>query len=115
MERANEKYNSRGNHYPSCGATTESGLAHLCLFIGNMVSFVGDMLTLLAIPWFVLQTTGSVIQAGITVFCSALPMALSGFFGSALVDRLGYNRTSVTGDTLSGLTTMLITLLAPTI
>lgn len=85
------------------------------LFIGNMVSFVGDMLTLLAIPWFVLQTTGSVVQAGITGFCSALPMVLSGFFGSTLVDRLGYKRTSVLGDLLSGLTVMCIPLLYHTV
>lgn len=84
-------------------------------FIGNMVSAVGDILTLLAIPWFVLLTTGSVIQAGITGFCSALPMVLSGFFGSALVDRLGYKRTSVIGDILSGTTIMLIPLLSYTI
>lgn len=80
------------------------------LFTGNIVSKIGDVLTLFAIPWFVLQTTGSVVQAGITGFCSALPMVLSGFFGSIVVDRLGYKRTSVIGDVLSGLTTMLIPL-----
>jgi MFS family permease len=85
------------------------------LFLGNTVSSIGDILTLLAIPWFVLQTTGSVVQAGITGFCSALPMVLSGFFGSVLVDRLGYKRTSVIGDVLSGLTVMLVPLLSHTI
>lgn len=30
------------------------------LYVANAVSYVGDDLTLLAIPWFVLQTTGSV-------------------------------------------------------
>lgn len=84
-------------------------------FLGNLVSSVGDMLTLLAIPWFVLQTTGSVIQMGITGFCSALPLVLSSFFGSALVDRLGYKRTSVLGDILSGTTIMLVPLLYHTV
>lgn len=85
------------------------------LFTGNVVSYIGDMLTLLAIPWFVLQTTGSVRQAGITGFFSALPMVLSGFFGTVLVDRLGYKRTSVIGDVLSGITVMLVPLLYHTI
>src|SRR5258708_15983933 len=85
------------------------------LFLGNTISYVGDILTLLAIPWFVLQTTGSVVQAGITGFCSALPMVLSAFFGSALVDRLGYKRTSVIGDMLCGLTVMFVPLLHHTI
>lgn len=79
-----------------------------------MVSAVGDILTLLAIPWFVLLTTGSVVQAGITGFCATLPMVLSGFFGSALVDRLGYKRTSVIGDILSGTTILLVPLLSYT-
>lgn len=85
------------------------------LFTGNIISYVGDVLALLAIPWFVLQTTGSVVQAGITGFCSALPMVLSGFFGSVLVDRLGYKRTSVIGDILSGFTIMCVPLLYHTI
>jgi len=85
------------------------------LFLGNTISYVGDMLTLLAIPWFVLQTTGSVVQAGITGFFSTLPMVLSAFFGSVLVDRLGYKRTSVLGDILNGLTIMLIPLLYHTV
>ena len=85
------------------------------LFLANTISYVGDMLTLLAIPWFVLQTTGSVVQAGITGFFSVLPMVISGFFGSALVDRLGYKRCSVVGDLLSGLTIMLVPLLFNTV
>src|SRR5258708_14577586 len=85
------------------------------LFTGNTISYIGDILTLIAIPWFVLQTTGSVVQAGITGFREALPMVLSAFFGSALVDRLGYKRTSVTGDILNGLTVMFVPLLYHTI
>lgn len=84
-------------------------------FAGSAISYIGDMLTLFAIPWFVLQTTGSVIQTGITAFFSTLPAVFSAFFGSALVDRLGYKRTSVIGDITSGLTVMLIPLLYHTI
>jgi MFS family permease len=81
------------------------------LFLGNTISYVGDVMSFLAIPWFVLQTTGSVEQAGITGFFSVLPMVFSAFFGSVLVDRLGYKRTSVSGDILCGLTVMLVPLL----
>ena len=83
--------------------------------LGSVISYVGDMLTLLAIPWFVLLTTRSVTQTGITAFFSALPLVLSSFFSSALVDRLGYKRTSVIGDILSGITVALIPLLYSTI
>src|SRR5437773_508235 len=83
--------------------------------IGNAISYVGDILTLLAIPWFVLQTTGSVTQTGVTAFFSTLPMVCSAFFGSTLVDRLGYKRTSVIGDIASGVTVALIPLLYHTV
>ena len=77
-------------------------------FAGSGISYTGDVLTLLAIPWFVLQTTGSVEQTGITAFFSTLPTALSAFFGSTIVDRLGYKRTSVIGDIASAITIALI-------
>src|SRR5271165_2306302 len=84
-------------------------------FTGSGVSFTGDVLTLLAIPWFVLQTTGSVEKTGITAFCSTLPTALAAFFGSTIVDRLGYKRTSVIGDMASAVSVALIPLLYNTV
>src|SRR6266516_2051733 len=84
-------------------------------FADSGISYTGDVLTLLAIPWFVLQTTGSVEQTGITAFFSTLPTALSAFFGSTIVDRLGYKRTSVTGDIASAITIALIPFLYSTI
>jgi MFS family permease len=84
-------------------------------FTGSAISYIGDMLTFLAIPWFVLQSTGSVTQTGITAFFSTLPTVFSAFFGSTLVDRLGYKRTSVIGDIASGLTVALIPLLYHTV
>ena len=84
-------------------------------FAANLISFVGDRLTLLAIPWFVLQTTGSVVETGITAFFTTLPSILSAFLSGLLVDRLGYKRTSVIGDVASGISTVLIPLLYRTI
>lgn len=80
-------------------------------FLGSAISYVGDVLTLLAIPWFVLQTTGSVIQTGITAFFSTLPAVCSSLFGSTLVDQIGYKRMSVVSDLASGIAVMLIPLL----
>src|SRR5258706_3357434 len=79
--------------------------------IGSVISYVGDMLTMLAIPWFVLQTTRSVTQTGITAFFSTLSLILSSFLSPRLVTHLGYKRTSVLGDLLSGVTVALVPLL----
>lgn len=84
-------------------------------FTANLISYVGDRLTLLAIPWFVLQTTGSVAKTGITAFFVTLPNIISAFLSGLLVDRLGYKRTSVLGDIASGISTLLIPLLYATV
>jgi MFS family permease len=84
-------------------------------FTANLISYVGDRLTLLAIPWFVLQTTGSVTKTAITAFFTTLPTIFSSFLSGLLVDRLGYKRTSVIGDIASGIGTLLIPLLYHTV
>src|SRR5919109_190865 len=87
----------------------------ISLFTANAISLVGNVLSAIAIPWFVLQTTGSATQTGITGFFTVLPVVLAGFFGGTLVDRLGYKRTSIIADIASGVTTALIPLLYFTI
>ncbi len=95
--------------------TSPKRLPAYAFFTGSVISYTGDMLTLLAIPWFVLLTTGSVTQTGITAFFSTLPAVFSAFLGNIIIDRLGYKRTSVIGDIASALTVMLIPLLYHTI
>lgn len=85
------------------------------LFIANAISLVGNVFTMIAIPWFVLQTTGSATQTGVTGFFTILPVVLAGFLGGTLIDRLGYKRTSIISDLASGVTTALVPLLYFTI
>ncbi|HEX9414742.1 MAG TPA: hypothetical protein VF916_14650, partial [Ktedonobacterales bacterium] len=84
------------------------------LLVANTVSFVGDILAFLAIPWFVLQTTGSVTQTAITAFFSTAGVAASALFGSEVVDWLGYKRVSLISDITSGASIALIPLLYAT-
>lgn len=95
--------------------TQKNSLPIISLFTANAISLVGNVLSAIAIPWFVLQTTGSATQTGITGFFTVLPVVLAGVFGGTLVDRLGYKRTSIIADIASGLTTALIPLLYFTI
>lgn len=89
----------------------KNSLPLIWLLTANAISLVGNVLSAIAIPWFVLQTTGSATQTGITGFFTVLPVVLAGFFGGTLVDRLGYKRTSIIADIASGVTTALIPLL----
>ncbi len=81
------------------------------LFTANAISLVGNVFTTIAIPWFVLKTTGSATQTGITGFFTILPVVLAGFFGGTLIDRLGYKPTSIISDLASGVTTALVPIL----
>lgn len=81
------------------------------LLVANLISRIGNQFTLLAIPWFVLETTGSASSAGITVAVGVLPYVLAGVFGGPIVDRLGYRLSSIVSDVASGITVALIPLL----
>lgn len=87
----------------------------IALLAANVVSLVGSMLTLIALPWFVLQTTGSATKTGLTGFFVALPAFVAGVFGGTIVDRLGYKRASVIADAVSGAGVALVPLLYHTI
>lgn len=94
----------------SSQASGKRRLLVMALFVANTISSVGNALTFLAIPWFVLQITGSYALMGVTAFVSALSSVISTFFGSLFVDRLGYKRASVVSDLASCLGVLLIPL-----
>lgn len=77
----------------------------------NGLSILGNMMTLVALPWFVLETTGSAGQTGLTGMAFALPAFLAGIFGGVMVDRLGGRTMAIVSDFLSGLSVALIPLL----
>lgn len=81
------------------------------LYLANGVSLTGNVMTLTAVPWFVLQTTGSASKTGLIAFFHVVPIVLASFLGGALVDRLGARRMSVTADVVSGATVAMIPLL----
>ena len=73
------------------------------LLTGTGVSIVGSLMTLIAVPWFVLQTTGSPAKTGITTAVWVLPVILSGALAGPIVDRVGHKRIGVVGDLGAGL------------
>lgn len=87
----------------------------IALLAANGISYIGNSITLIAIPWFVLQTTGSATKTGISGAVTVLPVVIAGILGGALVDRIGFKRTSVISDLASGITVALIPLLHQTV
>ncbi len=83
--------------------TQQDRLPVFALLVANIVSLIGNSLTAVALPWFVLQTTGSAAQAGLVGFAQLLPAFVAGILGGSLVDTFGYKRMSVAADVVSGL------------
>lgn len=73
------------------------------LLAANGLSMLGSVLTYVALPWFVLDITGSASRAGLTGAAVTLPSFFVGVFGGALIDRFGFKRTIITADVVSGL------------
>jgi MFS family permease len=87
----------------------------IALLIANTISLLGTQFTAIAVPWFVLLTTGSAARTGITGFVSLLPLIVAGLLGGALVDRIGFKQSSVLSDLASGLVVAAIPLLHHTV
>ncbi len=57
------------------------------LWLGLVISRLGDQFTIIALVWFVLQLTGSGVAIGLVVFCFQLPTIISSPFMGKLLDR----------------------------
>lgn len=87
----------------------------LGLLTANAISITGNILTVLAIPWFVLETTGSATKTGIAAGASTLPIMIAGAFSGTLADRAGHRRASIVSDLASAAIVALIPLLHATV
>ncbi|WP_330296611.1 MFS transporter [Streptomyces sp. NBC_00503] len=83
----------------------------LAVLAANTISIAGSSLTLIGVPWFVLQTTGSAGRAGIVAFCATLPVVVAALVGGPVIDRLGRRRVSAASDLICALTVGAIPLL----
>ena len=70
----------------------------VALLTAEAISSLGSQMTFLALPWFVLVTTGSAAKMSIVLAVEILPIALLGIPSGALVAKLGARRTMVLGD-----------------
>jgi MFS family permease len=73
------------------------------LLTAESISQVGNMMTIVAGPWFVLQTTGSAAKTGLVGAALALGLLVP-VVGGPLVDRLGFRRGTVLADLVCGAT-----------
>ena len=70
----------------------------LALLVAEVVSRTGSQMTFVALPWFVLVTTGSPAKMGIVLACELAPAALLGIPSGMLVSRYGARTTMLGAD-----------------
>lgn len=73
------------------------------LLASNTLAFIAEAISMVVIPWFVLELTGSYARMGIVGFFTVLPRVIAIFFGGQVVDRIGFRTSSIASDLLSGI------------
>jgi MFS family permease len=66
----------------------------------RFVSLTGTNMTVVALPWFVLATTGSTTRMGLVLACQTIPSVVLGVPAGSVVAALGPRRALVLADTL---------------
>src|SRR5256885_13271548 len=72
------------------------------LIAAELVSLTGSAMTFVALPWFVLVTTGSTAKLGWVMAAQMLPIGLFGIPAGSLVARVGANRAMLVSDAARG-------------
>jgi MFS family permease len=81
------------------------------LLAAQVISVTGAQMTWLALPWFVLTTTGSATRTSVVMGAEAVGLAAFGIQSGNLVNRLGARRTMLLCDTLRAPTIAVVPIL----
>ena len=81
----------------------------------QVASRIGNVVTTVSVPFVVLARGGSATDVGITAFMATVPIVLGGPFGGALVERVGFVRSSIGSDVVSAVTLLAMPVLAWTV
>ncbi|MGN0064822.1 MAG: MFS transporter [Nocardioides sp.] len=68
------------------------------MLASDTISMLGNRLSLVALPWFVLTTTGSATQTGLVAAAQVAPQVIAKAASGPVLDRLGARRIAVACD-----------------
>ena len=80
------------------------------LWLGGLISFVGDWALFIALPVFVYDLTGSTLATGAMFMAQSLPRLLFGSLAGVFVDRWDRRRTMIVANLLSAIVLLLLLL-----
>jgi predicted MFS family arabinose efflux permease len=70
------------------------------LLAAEVISTTGSALTMVALPWFVLTTTGSATRSGLVMAAEVAPVAIFGFVSGGWAHTVGARRWMLLSDSL---------------
>jgi MFS family permease len=73
-----------------------------------LVAMTGTRVSAIALPWFVLVTTGSATKTGLAAFCEMAPYVLAKALSGPVLDRIGTRLVSWTADLASAVAAALV-------
>ncbi len=86
----------------------------LGLVTAELVSLTGSAMTFVALPWFVLATTGSTAKMGWVLAAEMLPIAIFGIPAGTVISKLGGKKTMLISDAARGPLMLVIPILHST-
>jgi MFS family permease len=86
----------------------------LGLVTAELVSLTGSAMTFVALPWFVLATTGSTAKMGWVLAAEMLPIAIFGIPAGTVISKLGGKKTMLISDAVRGPLMLVIPILHST-
>ncbi|MBZ5738001.1 MFS transporter [Nocardioides mangrovi] len=69
--------------------------------VSEAISLTGTRVSMIALPWFVLTTTGSPTRTGAVALAEMLPLVVLKVLSGPVIDRIGARRVSIACDTAS--------------
>jgi hypothetical protein len=80
---------------PARSASSRARVSLWAYLLAEVVSTTGTRMSMVAIPWFVLTTTGSAATTGLVAFAETLPYVVVLALGGPVVDRFGAWRVAI--------------------
>jgi MFS family permease len=90
---------------------TARSLPLIGFLASEAVSWTGTRLSMIAVPWLVLTTTGSASRTGLVAFAEMAPLVICKAGAGPVIDRVGARRVSIGADLLSVVAVGLVPLL----
>jgi MFS transporter, DHA3 family, macrolide efflux protein len=80
----------------------------MALWIGQIISFIGDYFVMLAVPVAVNRLTGSAMMVGLAYMASAVPALLLGPVAGVFIDRWDRRKVMIASDIIRALLVLLM-------